>query len=160
MVISHIATSLYHDERLFLAILLISFHGLLQLGKLTFADKVDPCDYDKVTLHHTIKLASTSYSFLLPGHKADRFFEGNTIIIQKTSLPSNPHNFFLLYLTLRDHLHPLKPELWLHKSGIVLTHSWFIKKFQRFSPSGITGQSMHAGGATYLAEVGISPDII
>jgi len=160
MVISHIATSLDHDERLFLAILLIGFHGLLQLGELTFSDKVDSCDYRKVTLCHTIKLASTSYSFLLPGHKADRLFEGNTIIIQKISLPSNPHNFFLLYLISQDHLHPLKPELWLHKSGIVLTHSWFIKKLQCFFPSDITGQSMHAGGATSLAEAGVSPDII
>jgi hypothetical protein len=59
MFISHIATSLNHDERLFLTILLTGFHGLLQLGKLPFPDKVDSCDYHKITLCHIIKLAST-----------------------------------------------------------------------------------------------------
>jgi len=159
-VISHIGTSLDHDEKLFLAILLTGFHGLLRLGELTFPDRVNSRDYRKVTLRHTVKISPTSYSFLLPGHKADRFFEGNSILIQKTNLPSNPHNFLLSYLNSRDNLHPLKPELWLCNSGFVLTHSWFIKKLCCFFPSDIAGQSMHAGGATSLAEAGVSPEII
>jgi hypothetical protein len=42
----------------------------------------------------------------------------------------------------------------------VLTHSWFIKKLWHFFLSDIAGQSMCAGGATSLAEAGVSPYII
>jgi hypothetical protein len=138
-VISHISTSLDHDKKLFLAILLTGFHGLLQFSQLTFPDRIDSHDYCKVTLCHTIKIASTFYSFLLPGHEANCFFEGNTIIIQKTNLLSNPHKFLLSYLTSQDHLHPFKPKLWLCKSGIVPTHSWFIKtSFKPVPPALVT----------------------
>ena len=99
-----------------------------------------------------------SYSFLLPGHKADHTYEGNLVIIEQTALPTSPHTFFKSYLTSRDHFHPLKPELWLRESGIVLT--WFIKQLCRFFPSDIAGQSMRAGGATSLAEAGVPPNVI
>jgi len=97
---------------------------------------------------------------LLPGHKADCIYEENLVIIEQTALPTSPQTFFTSYLTSQDHFHPLKPELWLRESGIVPTHSWFIKQLHNFSPSDIAGQSMHAGGATSLAEAGVPPNII
>jgi hypothetical protein len=39
-----------HDQKLFLAILLTSFHGLMCLGELTWPDKLALQDYRKVTL--------------------------------------------------------------------------------------------------------------
>ena len=159
-VISAIGTSAKHDDELFLAMLLTRFHGLMCLGELTFPDSVAHCNYRKVILWHNVDVTTKSYSFLLPGHKADCIYEENLVIIEQTALPTSPQTFFTSYLTSQDHFHPLKPELWLRESGIVPTHSWFIKQLHNFSPSDIAGQSMHAGGATSLAEAGVPPNII
>ena len=159
-VISAMGTSARHDDKLFLAMLLTGFHGLMRLGELTFPDSVARRNYRKVILRHTVDITPKSYSFLLPGHKANRTYEGNLVIIEQTALPTSPHTFFKTYLTSQDQFHPLKPKLWLHKSGVVLTHSWFIKRLHRFFPSDIASQSMQAGGATSLAEAGVPPRVI
>jgi len=103
---SQLHSTPHHDEKLFLAILFTGFHGLFCLGKLTFPDRVASRDYRKIMLRHTVDMTPTTYSLLLPGHKADRFFEGNIVIIQKTNLPTNPHNIFTTYISSRDSLHP------------------------------------------------------
>lgn len=54
-----------------------------------------------------------SYSFLLPSHKADRLFEGNWILIHEDNTGKEPISLFVSYITLRDVLFPLNPELWL-----------------------------------------------
>ena len=159
-VLSQLRSTPHHDEKLFLAILFTGFHGLFCLGELTFPDRVASRDYRKIILRHTVDITQTTYSLLLPGHKANHFFGGNIVIIQKTNVPTNPHNIFTNYISSRDTLHPFKPELWLRTSGTVLTRSWFIRKLCRFFPSDIAGQSMRAGGATSLAEAGVALHII
>jgi hypothetical protein len=37
---------------------------------------------------------------------------------------------------------------------------WFMSNLQHFFPAAYGSQSMHAGGATVLAEAGISPPLI
>jgi len=118
---SQLGSTPQHNEKLFLAILFTGFHGLFCLGELTFPDRVASHDYCKVMLCHTVDITQTTYSLLLPGHKANHFFEGNIVIIQKTNLHTNPHNIFTSYISSCDSLHPLKPELWLHKSGTMPT---------------------------------------
>ena len=159
-VISAIGSSTRHDDKLFLSMLETGFHGLMRLGEISFPDNVAQRNYRKVILRHTVNITEKSYSFWLPGHKADRFYEGNLIIIEKTTLPTNPYSFFVSYLQSRDTLHPVKPELWLRESGSVPTCSWFMKRLRRFFPADIAGQSMRAGGATSLAEAGVPPNII
>ncbi|KAF8808053.1 hypothetical protein BYT27DRAFT_7223801 [Phlegmacium glaucopus] len=76
-----------YDNLLFLTLTLTGFHGLLRL------------DYRKVILRNNTTFNSTSFQFLLPGHKADRFFEGSQVIIQKTTLHDDPLSPFLSYLS-------------------------------------------------------------
>ena len=76
-----IGLSKSHDDKLFLAMIITGFYALLRLAEMAFPDKLKMRNYKKVTLHHTVNVSSTVFSFLLPGHKADRFFEGNTILI-------------------------------------------------------------------------------
>jgi uncharacterized protein (UPF0276 family) len=90
----------------------------------------------------------------LPSHKADPFFEGNTILIQKNKTPTDPYSPFVSYLHSRDHRFPVHPELWLTSSGKVPTRYWFIKRLRAFFPKEIAGQSLRSGGATSLAEAG------
>ena len=120
-------SSTCHDDKLFLSMLETGFHGLMHLGEITFPDNVAWHNYWKVNLRHTVNITEKSYSFWLPGHKANHFYERNLIIIEKTTNPTNPHSFFVSYLQSRATLHPVKPELWLCESGSVPTRSWFMK---------------------------------
>lgn len=149
-----------HDNTLFMAMLTTGFYGLLRLGEMTFPDSVKLRNYRKVTMRRSVSVTDSHFSFFLPGHKADRFFEGNTIIIQKLTRTSDPHITFINYLHSRDRLFPLHPELWLRTGGIVPTRSWFIKRLRLIFPKDIAGQSLRAGGATSLAEAGVLPAVI
>ena len=122
-----IGSLIHHHDKLFLSMLETGFHGLMCLGEISFPDNVAQHNYQKVILWHTVDITEKSYLFWLPGHKADHFYEGNLIIVQKTTLPTDPYSFFVAYLQSQDTLHPLKPELWLCESGKVPTHSWFMK---------------------------------
>jgi hypothetical protein len=96
----------------------------------------------------------------LPGHKADRFFEGNIIIIQKNPHTFDPHKRFVSYLRMHNKKFPLSPPLWLTSKGTIPTRSFFIKHLRCFFNSNTAGQSLRAGGATSLAKNGVPPSII
>ena len=145
-----------HDDLLFAALILTGFHGLMRLGELVFPDKKKLRNYRKISLRHSVSVLPEQYSFFLPSHKGDRFFEGNTIIIQKLNTPTDPYNPFLAYLRSRDTKFPIHPELWLTSRGTVPTRYWFMSRLRRFFPREIAGQSMRSGGATSLAEAGAS----
>ena len=154
LVVNHISLTPSHDNFLFLAQLLTGFHGLLRLGELVFPDKIILRNYRKISLRHTVLLCHDQFSFFLPSHKSDRTFEGNKIIIQKLPATSDPYNHFVTYLTSRDTLFPLNPELWLTSHGTVPTRHWFMARFRSLLPPAFSGHSMRAGGATSLAETG------
>jgi hypothetical protein len=149
-----------YDDCLFLAQLLTGFFALFRLGEMMYPDDPKLHDPRKVTKRNSVKIADASFQLFLPGHKADRFFEGNTIIIQKNSREFDPHKFFTAYLRVRDHKFPLSSPLWLTSKGVVPTRSFFIKRLRRFFSSDTAGQSLRAGGATSLAENGVPPSII
>ncbi|KAF8800944.1 hypothetical protein BYT27DRAFT_7311573 [Phlegmacium glaucopus] len=148
------------DDNLFLAILFTGFHGLLRLGELVWPDHKNLQDYRKVIMRSTVQINPQSFEFLLPGHKADRFFEGNQVIVQSTDLDDNPSTPFLAYLSSRDQLFPLRAELWLKRDGTIPTRSWFLHTLRNHFPSDVGGHSLRAGGATALAEAGIPFHII
>ena len=152
-----------HDDLLFVAILLTGFHALMRLGELVFPDKRALRNYRKISLRHTVNVSVLphQYSFFLPSHKGDRTFEGNTIVIQQVSTPTDPYSPFLAYLTSRDSLFPLHPELWLTSRGAVPTRHWFISCLQILFPStAYAGHSIRSGGATSLAEAGVDLSLI
>ena len=91
-----------HDDLLFCAILLTGFHALMRLGELVFPDKRALRNYRKISLRHTVQvsLLPPQYSFFLPSHKGDQTFEGNTIVVQKLTIPIDPFSSFVTYCTL------------------------------------------------------------
>ena len=149
-----------HDDLLFFTILLVGFHALMRLGELVWPDKKALQDYRKVTKRSSVELLAEGFSFFLPGHKADRFFEGNRIVLQKNASGDDPDAPFRKYLTSRDSLYPFHPELWLREDGSIPTRSWFIRRLRSHFPSDVAGHSLRAGGATALAQAGIPPHII
>jgi hypothetical protein len=149
-----------HDDLLFASLILTGFHALMRLGELVFPDKRTLRNYRKISLHHTVSLLPHQYSFFLPSHKADRFFEGNTIVIQKLAAPTDPYCPFVTYLKSRDQLFPLHPELWLTFQGCVPTRHWFLSRLRLLFPNSYAGQSIRSGGATSLAQAGVDLDTI
>ena len=149
-----------YDDSLFIAILLTGFHGLLRLGELTWPDNRNLRDYRKVIMRSSVQILPKSYQFTLPGHKADRLFEGSQILIQSTEFSDDAWGPFTKYLALRDQRFPLRPELWLTENGSIPLRGWFLRRFRQHFTGNVGGQSLRAGGATALAEAGIPPHMV
>jgi hypothetical protein len=115
------STSDDYDDHLFVAQLLTGFHGLLRLGELVWPDKKELQDHQKVVYRTTAKFATASYSFFLPSHKGDPYFEGNHFLILQTHTPDDPFLAFKSYLTHHDTAWPYNLEPWLHRDGSVPT---------------------------------------
>ena len=159
-VINSLSNSNDYDDLLFLAQLLTGFFALFHLGKMTYPDDPKLRDPRKVTKCNSVRVCDSSFQFFLPGHKADRFFEENIIIVCKNQHAFDPHKYFTVYLRVRDEKFPLSSPLWLTSKGAIPTRSFFIKHLRRFFNSDMAGQSLQAGGATSLAENGVPPAII
>ena len=135
----------------------------MRLGELVFPDKRALRDYCKISLRHTVQVSvlPPQYSFFLPSHKGDRTFEGNTIVVQKLGSTTDPYSSFLAYLTSRDTLFPLHPELWLTSHGAVPTRHWFLSRLRVLFPSSdYANHSIRSGSATSLAEAGVDFSLI
>ncbi|KAL4252527.1 hypothetical protein AB1N83_014297 [Pleurotus pulmonarius] len=151
---------LSHDNKLFIALLLSGFHALHRLGELTHNDTKSKRSWRKTIMRCSVKVFTDSYSYFLPGHKGDRLFEGNTIVIAAREDEMDPAEPFKLYLRSRDSLFPLEPALWLRRDGSIPTRSWFLTHLRTHLPSTFAGQSMRSGGATFLAASGVPDDRI
>src|SRR5260370_6049358 len=74
-----------HDDLLFITITFTGWHCLMRLGELIDLDSTALQSYQKIIDHCSVRFSSIPQphaSFLLPMHKADRFFEGSTIVLQ------------------------------------------------------------------------------
>ena len=101
------------------------------------------------------------FQFFLPGHKADKFFEGNTIVLSRFPHSGiDTYQHFISYLASRDKLFPFSSPLWLREDGTIPTRSFFIKCLHSFFKKDVAGQSLRAGGATILVEMGSPPSLI
>ena len=161
IVINDLSTSVQHDDLLFKSMLITGFFALMRLGELTFPNDIKLRNWKKISKRSSVIISEDQYQFHLPSHKADQFFEGNTIIIkQKQYCDINPLSIFKDYLSSRDHLHPLSSPLWINEKGSVPTRHFFISRLRRYFEQDIAGQSMRAGGATSLAEHGVPPSLI
>ena len=132
----------------------------MHLGELVWPDKKDLQDFRKVTTQDSVELLPEGFSFFLPGHKANKFFEGNKVIVQQNSSGDDLDEPFCKYLKSHDCLFPFHPQLWLRADGSVPTYGWFIHHLHQYFPANVAGHSLHAGGATVVAQAGIPPHII
>ena len=129
----------------------------MRLGELTVSDDKTLFDHRKITSRTSVVISSDNYRFFLPSHKADKFFEGNIVIIQRHHISLNPLFYFKKYLASRDRLFPFSSD---RADGSRPSRSFFIQRMKIFFDSDIAGQSMRSGGATSLAENGVPPHLI
>ena len=161
LVMNHYHLSSLHDDLLFVAQLLTGFFALLRLGELTVPDDPRLHNPSKIVKWSSVTMNHESFTFFLPSHKGDRFFEGNTVILLNTPYPDIPtSHHFLSYLQSHNHLFPLSSPLWLTSSGSIPTRSFFLHRLHLFFSNDIGGHSMRVGGATDLALNGTPPSLI
>jgi hypothetical protein len=87
-----------HDDFLFVAQVTSGFNALNRLGELVWPDHKAQQSYRNVPLRHSVRWYPHAFSYLLPSHKADPFFEGNRLFVQETSPPLDAFHPFLRYL--------------------------------------------------------------
>ncbi|VDC02999.1 unnamed protein product [Peniophora sp. CBMAI 1063] len=151
-----------YDDKLFLAMLYTGFFGLHRLAELTDHDKPAFRSYRKTIMRATVRIEGDAYTYLLPGHKADRFYEGNTVRITRQQRGPDPYAVFSGYVAARDQSrNALHPALWVNAGGDVPTRSWFTTRLKRLFPDAtIGGHSMRPGGATFYAVDGMPGEYI
>jgi hypothetical protein len=160
-VIKHYQDSSSHDDLLFVAQLLVGFFALMRLGELTTPDDLNLRNPSKISKRTSVVVNDDSFQFFLPSHKADKFFEGNTIVLMKSSYSDiNTFHHFCAYLSSRDRLFPFSSPLWLTSDGSIPSRSFFLHKLHLFFGNDVAGQSLRAGGATDLALGGTPPSLI
>lgn len=157
--------SLYHsssvfDDLLFLTLILVGFDQLLRLAELCSPDDDRLFDSRKIMKRFDVSISLHTIRLLLPGHKADKFFTGSTLLICNSNTSISPFPFLLRYIRQRDALFPWLPALWLRSTGSPPTRSWFLRRLRQHFPSSISGHSLRAGGATALAAAGVPDDRI
>ena len=109
----------------------------------------------------SVVISDDFFQFFLPGHKADKFFEGIAIVLSHFPYSGiDTYQHFISYLASRDKLFPFSSPLWLREDGTIPMRSFFIKHLHSFFEKDVAGQSLHAGGATILAEMGSPPSFI
>ena len=106
----------------------------------------------------TVEVFDDYIGLFLPAHKGDAFFKGNCLIIHWSL--EKAFELVAWYLTSQDQIFWACPELWLCRDGTIPTCSWFMMQLCSFFSKSIRGQSMHAGGATALAEAGVALALI
>lgn len=149
-----------HDDLLFVSQLLIGFFALMRLGELVFPDDHLIEVQRKLSLRSTLKINNKSISFLLPFHKADTKFEGNSILVLSNPSISNPVPIMKRYISSRDSLFPNNNILWLRKNGFPPRRKWFLDRLRKVCGQDVGGHSIRSGGATFLAQCGFSMDTI
>ncbi|EJD54603.1 hypothetical protein AURDEDRAFT_35921, partial [Auricularia subglabra TFB-10046 SS5] len=151
-----------HDDLLFIAILATGFSGLNRLGELVWPDSINLQEYRKVVNAASLELNDDFYSFFLPGHKGNRFFDGNTVLITRRDDEADPLPTMRRYIHSRASL-PLTrvhTALFVKADGTVPTRSWFLSYLAaNFTPD-IAGHSIRSGGATNLALRGVPDSLI
>ncbi|EJD54802.1 hypothetical protein AURDEDRAFT_36689, partial [Auricularia subglabra TFB-10046 SS5] len=151
-----------HDDLLFLAILVTGFNGLNRLGELVWPDSTSLQDYRKVVNFTSLRRTPDFFSFFLPGHKGNRFFNGNTVLITRRNDEANALPTMGRYLDSRMTLPHTRVHtaLFVRECGSVPTRSWFLSYFAANFDADIAGHSIRSGGATDLALRGVPDTLI
>ena len=126
-VVNKLDGSTLHDDLLFKTMLLTGFFALMRLGELTSPDEFHLQNWKKISRWSTVIVSGNQYEFLLPAHKADPFFEGNHIVVNREQYCSiDPLTIFHKYLTSHDSCFPLSSPLWVLHNSSIPTQKIFI----------------------------------
>lgn len=162
--ISHIETifsssSDTYEDLLFLTITTLGFSALHRLAELVQHDTVKHHNQRQIILRCTFQISDCRryLTYVLPYHKGDPLYKGTNVLIAPR--PGNrccPVRIATLYVRARDSRFGINPFLLLRANGEVPCRSWYTQRLSNIFGKSLTGHSLRAGGATALAEAGLS----
>lgn len=139
-----------------------AFCGLMRLGEAVMpknASDFVPSDYAQ---RDTFVLDNDTLRFYLPKTKTKQFGEGGWVVIHRNLVPSGVPLFSLAGAFIRARDAWLGPTglLFAKKSGErLLSRDTIVNMLKAIDPT-LTGHSFRAGGATYLAAIGVREEDI
>ncbi|XP_006463340.1 hypothetical protein AGABI2DRAFT_179719 [Agaricus bisporus var. bisporus H97] len=141
-----------YDDRLFLALFVTGFFGLMRVGELT--DPNDPLliNRRKTIRRDSLVLTDDSASFILPASKTGKTFTKKRVSVQSNGSTSDPVAAITTYVRLRDQQFQDSLWLWVTSDGVPPSRRWFLSRFHIHFETHREGHSMRAGGATLLAQ--------
>lgn len=154
LVRSSVGLSPSHDDKLFVTLTYTGFFGLHRLGELVWPDDRSLRTSRKLLRRRSVVVSDSTYGYDLPAHKADRYFAGSSVVIERRADGLDPGAPFLAYLASRDSLFPFHPALFLLADSSVPTRAWYLSRLQAVLGFSVAGHSLRPGGATFLASLG------
>ncbi|KZV96257.1 hypothetical protein EXIGLDRAFT_593064, partial [Exidia glandulosa HHB12029] len=151
-----------HDDILFACLLAVGFNGLHRLGELVWPDTKALQSSRKCISFASLTCETDHFAYDLPGHKGNRFFEGNRVAIYSRADGADAFPVLHSYLTSRASFTTThtQPHLFVRLDGSVPTRSWFLRYLGANFSRDIAGHSVRSGGATDLALRGVHDHII
>lgn len=157
-----LARNATYNDLLAAVLATVGFGAMMRLGELVLPTRPAERDPRKYIRRDSVEVLSDSaVSFFLPYHKADRLWHGSHVtLVSANSIPDFDFVLlFRLYLRRRDALAVTSPFLFICSDGVPPSRHFFTSRLAALAP-GHTGHSLRAGGATYLASLGVRPEII
>lgn len=158
-----IAPNSTHDDLLACFMATVGFGALLRLGEMVEPPRKEDRDPRKYVKRDSARFVNDDeFHFHLPYHKADRLYRGSAVVI--VSATSTSYDFVRLakaYVASRDRQPRCRssPYLFLRSNGSLPTRRWFMDRLKAVEPT-VTGHALRAGGATFLAKLGLPFHII
>jgi hypothetical protein len=148
-----------YDDLLFATLVSCGLYGCHRVGELVQKNDKSLFDWRKVIKRSSLIFSNGRVQYRLPYHKCDPFYHGTDILFTSQEV-ADPVSLLASYMVLRDQLHGAATSLFLREDGSQPTRSWFEAKFFSVLDHSFGGHSLHAGGATFYASLGLSKDII
>ncbi|KAG1779491.1 hypothetical protein EV702DRAFT_966185, partial [Suillus placidus] len=132
-VIDTFASSNTYDDILFVTMLITSFNTLQRLGELVWPDALKHQSYQKIPLHHILKITNNSASYTFPYQKNSSLGSGCVILLlAEDGACINPLVTLNQYVSVCNQQFPHHPQIWLTAWGITPTRAWFMRYLCRF----------------------------
>ena len=148
-----------YDDLLFITILSCCFYACHRSGELVQKSNTKGIDWRKIIKRGSLIFEAHRAQYHLPYHKADPFYHGTDILFTTQDV-ADPVELLQEYAHQRDKRHGARTALFLQEDGRHPSRTWFDTKFFSLLGHDYGGHSPRAGGATYLASLGLSEDVI
>ncbi|GAA5908375.1 hypothetical protein JCM6882_007919 [Rhodosporidiobolus microsporus] len=146
-----------HDGLLLAFVVSVAFCGLLRLGEAVKPQNAADYDERNYAKRSSFRLTDTTLSFHLPYSRSDNLYKGSEVVVVKELVPKEIPLFALAkaFIKSRDAWHGSDGLLFARKDGTMLSRSTVIDAL-RAAAGDFSGHSFRSGGATYLAELGLT----
>lgn len=125
-----------YDDALVAMLSVVAFFGVMRLGKLSEAPVKLDRDVRKLISRASFTSSGVkTASFVLPHHKADRYFKSSMVVFTSASSPPAFIKLLLLYISYHDKSFPTSTPLFIRSDRSIPSRCWFLSHLHTIAPS-------------------------